>query len=80
MFDNLKERLHQLQRKAESMEQMLKSFAMDILKKNEQRDEWNQWNQQWKQAWITQDPNAKKEELDKIRDEVSVTRRMTAIQ
>jgi hypothetical protein len=71
-----------LKSKVEKLENLCESIPEDIETKRANRELWYSWHNLWKKAWISkkdEKPDLTPEEIEKLKEETSVTKRYTAL-
>lgn len=72
--------LDRIKGKVEKLESLCEDIPAKLESKRANREHWYSWHNLWKKAWISnEETELSQEELEKLKDETSVTRRYKAI-
>lgn len=71
--------IERVTKKADVLEELCETIPLEIETNKEKRENWLNWHEEWKKAWIEVDQNISKDELEQKRFSTSITTKYQAI-
>ncbi len=71
--------IERVTRKADVLEELCETIPLEIETNKEKRENWLNWHEEWKKAWIEVDESIPKNELQQRRLLTSITTKYQAI-